>query len=88
VRLDPGETLLLYTDGVLETRNSSGSEYGIERLCALSPVMTALPPKEVVSACLDDLTAFRGEIASTDDLTIMAVRRQAAAARGHDEFER
>jgi phosphoserine phosphatase RsbU/P len=75
LRLEPGEILLLYTDGLLETQNSGGAEYGIERLCALSASAGALDPKAVVAACLDDLAAFRGAAASTDDLTIMAVRR-------------
>jgi sigma-B regulation protein RsbU (phosphoserine phosphatase) len=75
VRLEPGETLLLYTDGLLETRNSGGAEYGIERLCTLSASSAALEPAAIVAACLSDLTSFRGTMASADDLTIMAVRR-------------
>jgi sigma-B regulation protein RsbU (phosphoserine phosphatase) len=75
VRLEPGETLLLYTDGLLETQNSGGVEYGIERLCTLSTSAVTLEPKAMVAACLRDLAAFRGTTASTDDLTIMAVRR-------------
>ena len=75
VRLEHGETLLLYTDGLLETRNSSGVEYGIERLAALSVSASALDSKATVARCLGDLASFRGTVASTDDLTIMAVRR-------------
>jgi phosphoserine phosphatase RsbU/P len=75
VRLEHGETLLLYTDGLLETRNSSGVEYGIERLAALSVSATTLDSKSTVAACLGDLASFRGAVPSTDDLTIMAVRR-------------
>ena len=75
VRLEPGETLLLYTDGLLETQNSGGVEYGIERLCTLSASSAAMEPAAIVAACLSDLTAFRGTMASADDLTVMAVRR-------------
>ena len=75
VRLEPSETLLLYTDGLLETQSSTGMEYGIERLCTLSASSAALEPTAIVAACLSDLTSFRGTMASTDDLTIMAVRR-------------
>jgi sigma-B regulation protein RsbU (phosphoserine phosphatase) len=75
VRLEPGETLLLYTDGLAETQNSSGVEYGIERLSALSASASMLEPKAIVAACLGDLSSFRGTPAATDDLTIMAVRR-------------
>ena len=75
VRLEHGETLLLYTDGLLETQNSNGVEYGIERLAALSVSATTLDSKSTVAACLGDLASFRGTVAATDDLTIMAVRR-------------
>ncbi len=75
VQLDPGETLLLYTDGLLETQNSSGVEYGIDRLVALAGSAATLEPKAIVDACLADLASFRGAVAATDDLTIMAVRR-------------
>jgi len=35
----------------------------------------ALPPKDLVSACLKDLAGFRDGAAKTDDLTIMALQR-------------
>ena len=75
VRLEHGDTLLLYTDGLLETQNSNGMEYGIERLTALSASASTLDSKATVAACLGDLASFRGNVASADDLTIMAVRR-------------
>jgi phosphoserine phosphatase RsbU/P len=75
VNLASSETLLLYTDGLIEARNGAGEEYGIERLCTLAPSASDLPPKGLIDACLKDLAAFRGRAAPTDDLTIMAVRR-------------
>jgi sigma-B regulation protein RsbU (phosphoserine phosphatase) len=75
VQLEPREMLLLYTDGVLETQNSGGEEYGIERLVERSAAAAMLAPKAIVADCLGDLASFRGALASTDDMTIMAVRR-------------
>lgn len=75
VRLDPGQTLLLYTDGLLETQNPDGAEYGIERLFALATSSAPLPPQALVDSCVGDLVSYRGTATSTDDLTIMAVRR-------------
>lgn len=75
VQLEPGESLLLYTDGLLETRNSSGLEYGIERVVALAASAATLEPKAIVDACVGSLASFRGTAVSADDLTIMAVRR-------------
>ncbi|HEY3045242.1 MAG TPA: SpoIIE family protein phosphatase [Vicinamibacterales bacterium] len=75
VQLEPGETLLLYTDGLLETQNSDGVEYGIDRLVALAASGATLEPKAMVEACVGNLASYRGTATSTDDLTIMAVRR-------------
>jgi phosphoserine phosphatase RsbU/P len=74
VQLEPGETLLLYTDGLLEAQNATGVEYGIERLAALAASANR-QPKATVDACLRDLAAFRGAPGADDDLTILAVRR-------------
>ena len=76
VQLERGETLLLYTDGLLETRNPSGVEYGIDRLCALAASAATVEPKALVDGCLRDLASYRGTAASSDDLTVMAVRRR------------
>jgi phosphoserine phosphatase RsbU/P len=76
VQLAPNETLLLYTDGLLEAQNPVGVEYGIERLCALVASVAHLQPKAIVDVCLRDLATFRGASASTDDLTIMVVQRR------------
>ena len=74
VRLAPGDTLLLYTDGLLEAQNAMGVEYGIERLAALAASVNRRP-KAAVDACLRDLAAFRGAPGADDDLTILAISR-------------
>ncbi len=79
LRLGAGETLLLYTDGVSEARGRTGEEYGRERLAQILGRRRGLPPKEIVAACLEDLVAFRGAAARTDDLTLLAVRRAPAS---------
>jgi sigma-B regulation protein RsbU (phosphoserine phosphatase) len=75
VSLVPGETLLLYTDGLLETQNASGVEYGIDQVSQLAASAAALEPKAIVDAFVRDVASFRGTATSTDDLTIMAIRR-------------
>lgn len=79
VRLDPGDQLGLYTDGVTEASNRDGAEYGAERLAqqlarlAARPTLTA---RGVVAACRDDLARFRAGAPPSDDLTLMVVRRE------------
>jgi phosphoserine phosphatase RsbU/P len=75
VHLDPGETLLLYTDGLIEAQNPEGVEYGVDRLCAFAR-SAPRQPEALIDACLRDLARFRRAPGSTDDLTMLAVSRQ------------
>ena len=77
VRLEPGESLLLYSDGLIETQSTAGVEYGSERLSALAASEARGVPIDVVGACVQDVARFRGARPLTDDLTVMAVRRLA-----------
>jgi phosphoserine phosphatase RsbU/P len=74
LRLEPGESLLLYSDGLIEAQGTTGVEYGIDRLSALA-LSGARVPTEVVGACVQDLTRFRGARPINDDLTLMAIGR-------------
>jgi sigma-B regulation protein RsbU (phosphoserine phosphatase) len=76
LHLQPGDTLLLYTDGLTETHNSGEEEYGDERLGTLVVNRArSLPVNELIGACLDDVASFRGNAPRTDDLTVMGIRR-------------
>lgn len=80
MRLEPGEFLVLYTDGLTEARNRADEEYGTDRLAALLTELARQPnptARDLTSACLRDLTAFRAGAPPNDDLTIMVVRRTA-----------
>lgn len=77
VQLAPGDALLLYTDGLPEAENPAGQEYGIDRIADLAASATRTPAA-IVEACRRELTAFRGPLAATDDVTICAVSRRQA----------
>lgn len=71
---EPGDTLLLYTDGVTETRNSSGELYGMERLHAA--ILAAPGDAEATgNALLSDLQQFTHSSLVGDDLTILCLGR-------------
>ena len=74
LRVEPGDTLFLYTDGLLETR-SADDEYGVDRVVSLVRQQSQRPPAELISACLDDLRTFAGSTPATDDMTLLAIRR-------------
>jgi phosphoserine phosphatase RsbU/P len=75
-RLEPGDSLFLFTDGVTETRDRSGEEYGVDRLAKFVRERRALPPEALTGACLDDLRTFSSGASRTDDLTLLVIRRE------------
>jgi phosphoserine phosphatase RsbU/P len=74
LRLVPGETLLFYTDGITEARNSMDVEYGQERLMSLAIGRSDRCPEELVRACVDDVAAFTAGLPLLDDRTVMVLR--------------
>ena len=75
IQLEPGESLFLYTDGVSETRNSAGAEYGMKRLAELVGTKHSLAPNELMVACLRELRAHDGGRLPGDDRTILVLGR-------------
>jgi phosphoserine phosphatase RsbU/P len=71
-----GETLVVYTDGLSEARDSGGNEYGGKRVNEFLAGRHHLAPAELSGAFLEDLRGFCGGRALTDDLTLMVVRRE------------
>jgi len=76
-QLAPGESLLLYTDGITEARGAAQSEYGVERLTKLAHGRRSLSPQSLAAACLSDVESFRGDSPRADDITLMVLRRAA-----------
>lgn len=74
-QMSAGDTLLLYTDGVSEALDETGSEYGLERLRKLLAGNGGSSPKEIISNCLVELNGFKRSGVLADDLTLMAIQR-------------
>ncbi|MBX9600610.1 MAG: SpoIIE family protein phosphatase [Bryobacteraceae bacterium] len=70
-----GDSLLLYTDGVIEAMNAEGDDFGLDRLMQVSGHLRGAPPNQVVSAVLEHLRAFLRSTPRNDDLTALALRR-------------
>lgn len=75
LHLAPGDSLVLYTDGLSEARNLDDREYGEGRLASLVEDGSALPPEALIDMILEDATAFREGAPASDDLAVMVVRR-------------
>ena len=81
VRMERGDLLLLYTDGLTEAQNSDGEDFGFERLLALArqfaaatrPVAVAGAP--LLTALRQELALFAGGRPLDDDVTLALVQR-------------
>lgn len=71
----PGDSLLLYTDGLNEARNARGEEYGVERIQSLMEIYGSLHAKTVVMKVQSSLEAFIGQEAPLDDITFTCIHR-------------
>jgi sigma-B regulation protein RsbU (phosphoserine phosphatase) len=75
VHLDPGDALILSTDGILDALNVRGEEFGDERLrrvCAQHHMESAA---QIVAALSDKVLAFVGDQPLADDCTVVVVKR-------------
>ncbi len=75
VQLDPGDTLVLYTDGVVEVTDANNLEFGEGRLESILRNSTHLPAEEVICAVVDQTRTFAGHESYPDDFTIVVIRR-------------
>lgn len=74
-RLEPGEALVLHSDGLPEARDTAGREFGDERIEAALLRSAGLPAGTQVAALREDLAAFLGPAVPEDDVSIAVVRR-------------
>jgi sigma-B regulation protein RsbU (phosphoserine phosphatase) len=74
--VDAGDVLFFYSDGLSETRNEAGAEFGQDRISERVRMSFGLSSSGLVKACLEDLSAFRGRASRQDDLTVMSLRRR------------
>lgn len=75
VQLSKGDTLFLYTDGLSESLDGAGNEYGAARLSQLLDGNRSLSPDSLISLCRQELHTFAEGRVPADDLTLMAIRR-------------
>lgn len=73
--LEPGDSLLLFTDGFTEACNPAGNEYSLQRMSQLAARHTNAAPEQLINECLADLRNFTAGAKQKDDLTLLALRR-------------
>lgn len=74
-RIDPGDWLVIFTDGVIEACNAKNDEYGEEALLRLVSRGQALTPAEQLRNLLAELDRFVGNTPQHDDITCLLLKR-------------
>lgn len=89
VLLQPGQSVLLYTDGVTEAMNIQGECYGEQRLKDCIQSLRDATPFDIIRCIHSDLIRFSGNAPRADDITMLVFARiPHAAARPAGELPR
>lgn len=71
-RLEPGDLLVLFTDGITEAMDAAKEQFGLERLVALLERHRAEPPRRLCELVLE--AAQRWAVERLDDMTLLVAR--------------
>jgi sigma-B regulation protein RsbU (phosphoserine phosphatase) len=71
--LNPGDALVLYTDGVTEAMNPSETLYSDQRLERFLANNRGSSPRQIVGDLVSDVRQFAGEAPQSDDITVLAL---------------
>jgi hypothetical protein len=76
-RLSPGQSLVIYSDGLTEAQNEAKEFYGLERFKTLCAGCRSLTAQSFGEKIVSTVTAFEGEARRTDDLSLVILQRSA-----------
>ena len=76
VQIEPGDLLLLYTDGISEAYDESGTQLGLERLLSIARNLPTESAAAAGKGLLAAVAQFRGSRPATDDETVVALTRR------------
>src|SRR4029077_8436800 len=82
VRLNPGDMLLAYSDGVTECRNSEDEEFETGRLSAAGSAGAGACADQVLFSTLGAVLDFADGCSPEDDLTLLVIRRRESVMTG------
>ncbi len=76
VKLNSGDGLVLYTDGITEATNMAGVQYGRDRLCQVVQNSWHQSASAIRQAALEDLRQHIGEQKVFDDITLVVLKQK------------
>lgn len=74
VKLEPGDLLVLFTDGVVEAHNAKQELFGEERLIEFLELKKSQSPQQIVDDLIEEVAMFAEGTSQHDDLTIVVMR--------------
>jgi phosphoserine phosphatase RsbU/P len=74
-KMNPGDTLVLYSDGVTEAVNSKDEDFGETRLAELVASLQDRPAHYIVNAIHNEVTKFTEGAPPADDITVVVVKK-------------
>lgn len=76
VQLNPGDMVVLYTDGITEAFDINNNQYGRERLCEIVRLNCMRSAQEIKQAMINDLRWHIGTQKVFDDITLMVLKQK------------
>jgi len=76
VQLQPGDGVVLYTDGITEAENMDDEQYGLERLCAVVRTHWAHSAEAIKEAVVSDVKRYIGQQKVYDDITLVVAKQR------------
>ncbi len=73
IRIEPGDKLFLFTDGVVEYENRNRELYGNGRFFKMLEALKAHPVSETIERCVESLLEFGEGVAPRDDVSLLAI---------------
>lgn len=74
IQMEPGDVILVYTDGVTEAIGQNGDWYTVDRLKGFLEGKKMATPSVMVSAVADDVKRFKGKAQQADDITLICLQ--------------
>ena len=76
INLQPGDGIVLYSDGITEAQNEAKKFYELERLCQVVSEHWDGTAEDVKNAVVADVKAFIGKQKVYDDITLVVVKQR------------
>ncbi|MGA2813102.1 MAG: SpoIIE family protein phosphatase [Candidatus Acidiferrum sp.] len=87
LKLEPGDTMVLFSDGVTEAMDPAEELYGVPRLRELLNGRLECPLEDLQKCVLESVETFTRGASQADDLTLLIVRYRATAANGGQDTD-